>query len=111
MISCGVPRVVSTLWRVSDVASALLISEVYTRLYHHAGSLSIAAALRGAQIWLRELTWDGAEEALGLRFRDDGSRLRSELRTMRGAAETPVCTGGYVIADSRELHPATELVC
>ena len=64
MLSSGVPRIVSTLWRVSDVASALLISEMYTRLYQHVGELSVAAALRGAQIWLRELPWGEAEATL-----------------------------------------------
>ena len=93
LLSSGVPRVVSTLWRVSDVASALLISEMYTRLDQHkgAGALSVGAALRNAQEWLRNLAWAEAETTLGLRFGGEGrARLLRSLRSLRGGGSEPV---------------------
>ena len=94
MLSRGVPCIVSTLWRIPDVAAALFMSEMNTRLYQHKGNLSVSAALRGAQIWLRELEWDQAEAALGLRFSADGARLLlSKLRALIIAAGTRLRAG------------------
>jgi CHAT domain-containing protein len=57
----GAQTVVSSLWAVDDVATALLMQRVHRNLYK--GGLEKASALREAQIWLRDLS---AEEALAL---------------------------------------------
>ncbi len=50
-LRAGAPAVLSTLWEVDDIASAILVSEFYR---HHLGDgLLPAAALRAAQRWLR----------------------------------------------------------
>ena len=49
----GAPTVWGTLWAVADVATGLLMGKAYELL--RAGK-SKAAALREAQLWLRELT-------------------------------------------------------
>jgi CHAT domain-containing protein len=54
-LQAGAPGVVSTLWAVADLSTALLMERFY-KLHLQAG-LAPAAALRQAQLWLRhELT-------------------------------------------------------
>lgn len=45
---------VSSLWAVSDLSTALLMGEFYRR--HLEEGQGIATALRGAQLWLRDAT-------------------------------------------------------
>jgi CHAT domain-containing protein len=52
----GAAGVISTLWPVSDAATALLIAKLYD--LHMDGGLAPAAALRAAQTWLRTSTGD-----------------------------------------------------
>jgi CHAT domain-containing protein len=53
-LQAGAPVVVSSLWAVSDLSTALLMKEFY-RLHLYEGH-PIAEALRGAQLWLRDAT-------------------------------------------------------
>ncbi len=50
----GVPCVVSSLWAVPDLSTALLIERFYRN--HLIGKKDFAAALGEAQVWMRELT-------------------------------------------------------
>ena len=50
----GAPAVVSTLWAVNDLSTALLMGRFYALLFD--GEHDAAAALADAQRWLRELT-------------------------------------------------------
>ena len=50
----GVPCVVSSLWAVTDLSTAVLMERFYRN--HLNGGMSFAAALREAQVWVRELT-------------------------------------------------------
>jgi CHAT domain-containing protein len=58
-LGAGTAGAVSSLWAVSDYATALLMSQFYERL---AQGATPVAALRTAQLWLRELS---ATEAVG----------------------------------------------
>ena len=49
----GSPNVVSSLWRVDDIASALLMIKFYQNLQTNS---TVAIALNQAQIWLRDAT-------------------------------------------------------
>jgi len=49
----GVPCLVSSLWEVPDLSTALLMERFYRN--HLIGKKDFAAALREAQLWLREL--------------------------------------------------------
>jgi CHAT domain-containing protein/tetratricopeptide (TPR) repeat protein len=53
-LQAGVPGVVSALWPVADISTALLISQFYR--YHLQDGLNPAAALRQAQLWLKDLS-------------------------------------------------------
>ena len=53
-LQAGVPGVVSTLWSVNDLSTALLMTQFY-RL-HLVDGLEPAEALREAQLWLRDST-------------------------------------------------------
>ena len=65
----GAPAVVCTLWAVDDVATMLLMGKFYhlmlTPSDADAGYLSPAAALRSAQLWLRDLTAQQVIDELG----------------------------------------------
>jgi CHAT domain-containing protein len=50
----GVPCVVSSLWSVPDISTALLMERFYSN--HIAGGMNIPMALQDAQLWVRELT-------------------------------------------------------
>ena len=53
-LQAGAPAVVSSLWAVNDFSTSLLMGKFYRR--HLAEGQGIAAALRGAQLWLRDTT-------------------------------------------------------
>jgi CHAT domain-containing protein len=55
-LQAGAPAVVSSLWAVDDLSTALLMEEFYRR--HLGEGQGIAQALRGAQLWLRDLKRD-----------------------------------------------------
>jgi CHAT domain-containing protein/tetratricopeptide (TPR) repeat protein len=55
-LQAGAPAVVSTLWPVDDLSTALLMGEFYHR--HLDEGQGIAEALRDAQLWLRNLERD-----------------------------------------------------
>jgi CHAT domain-containing protein len=57
----GAPTVLGTLWAVADVATGLLMGKAYDLLQAGVGK---AAALREAQLWLRDLTAAQAQEIL-----------------------------------------------
>jgi CHAT domain-containing protein len=102
LLQAGVPGVVSSLWRVDDMATSLLMSRFYADyLGGDLVPLSPARALRRAQLWLRDVTAVElsrlCEEAgrrpagesflsreaasrlgLDLAFEDDGSRPYSD---------------------------------
>jgi CHAT domain-containing protein len=49
---CGVPCVVSSLWTVPDLSTALLMGRFYDN--HLKQNMNIAAALQNAQVWVRD---------------------------------------------------------
>lgn len=53
-LMAGVPCVVSTLWAVPDISTALLMERFYRN--HLSGGMDFAAALREAQLWIRRLS-------------------------------------------------------
>jgi CHAT domain-containing protein len=70
-IAAGAAGVVATLWSIDDDASALLISRFYELLAHDDID-GPAHALRGAQLWLRDLTVDDEQAYL-----DEHAALRA----------------------------------
>ena len=73
-IQAGVPAVISSLWRVDDVSTAILLTRFYE--HHLADGMDPGLALRAAQLWLREATtaelglarlYEGIFEASGRR--------------------------------------------
>jgi CHAT domain-containing protein len=55
----GSPNVVSSLWTISDISTALLIAKFYNDLQQ---GVSVAAALNQAQRWLRDATGDELQQ-------------------------------------------------
>ncbi len=82
-LQAGVPGVVSTLWPVADISSALLLARFYE--LHLGGDQTPVEALRQAQLWLRGAT--AAELELGehyaRRFQASRRRDRQAARLMR----------------------------
>jgi CHAT domain-containing protein/tetratricopeptide (TPR) repeat protein len=58
----GAPCVVASLWAVEDRATALLMKRMYENIFKH--DMGRAAALRKAQLWLRDLNKEEAKEHL-----------------------------------------------
>jgi CHAT domain-containing protein len=82
-LQTGAPAVVSSLWAVNDLSTALLMGEFYRR--HMEEGEWIAEALRGAQLWLRDATAGEmrlAEQYEQL-YQDSGRRDAAALRGMR----------------------------
>jgi CHAT domain-containing protein len=76
----GVPGVVSTLWPVDDQRTAFLMQQFYRN--HLSKGMQPAAALRAAQLWLRNLTVDEIEdvfESLGRMDKLEYARRMDEL--------------------------------
>ena len=82
-IHAGVPGVVSTLWPVNDLSTALLMSEFYHQ--HLEERQGPTEALRRAQLWLRDST--AGEMKLADRYerlyRTSGRRDAAALRWLR----------------------------
>jgi len=57
----GAPTVIASLWSIADYTTALVMMKLYENIYQR--SMTKAAALRQAQLWLKDLT---AGEALKL---------------------------------------------
>jgi CHAT domain-containing protein len=55
----GSPNVVSSLWTISDISTALLIAKFYNDLQQ---GVSVAAALSRSQRWLRDATGDELQQ-------------------------------------------------
>lgn len=54
LLLAGVPRIVSTMWRVDDRAAALFCQRLYEEMF--ANQRDVAAAVAAAQHWLRRTT-------------------------------------------------------
>lgn len=73
-LQAGVPGVVSTLWAVDDLSTMLLMERFYQ--YHLKDGMASAAALRQAQLWLKDVT---AGE-LAVRFTGEREAIMSRTR-------------------------------
>ena len=76
-LQAGVPGVISTLWPVDDISTAVLLAQFYR--FHLDGKLEPATALHQAQQWLRSATaeemaladlWERVYQASGGRNKD-----------------------------------------
>ncbi|HOT06703.1 MAG TPA: CHAT domain-containing protein [Methanotrichaceae archaeon] len=61
-LQAGAPAVVSSLWAVNDLSTALLMEHFYNN--HLDNNMDLAAALRDAQLWLRDLKATDVAEIL-----------------------------------------------
>jgi hypothetical protein len=88
-IQAGVPGVVSTLWPVNDLSTALLMVEFY-RL-HLEEEQQPARALRGAQLWLRDATAKKLKlaDTYEQLYRASGRRDRDAFQWMRYYGANP----------------------
>jgi CHAT domain-containing protein len=82
-LQAGAPAVVSSLWAVDDLSTALLMGEFYRR--HLADRQEPAVALRGAQLWLRAATAEELKLAQRYEelYRASGRRDAEVLRRIR----------------------------
>ena len=82
-IQAGVPSVVSTLWPVDDISTAMLMSRFYVE--HLGNGLDAASALHRAQDWLRTATARDMSLAdrYELRYQESGRMDPDAFRAMR----------------------------
>lgn len=95
-IGAGAATVVMSLWAVDDYPTALLMSRFYEVLAESErtlGRIDACAALRDAQLWLRELTPDTEESYLtsrpNLRAHREAKRSRSGSSAQLTSADRP----------------------
>eukprot|EP00042_Codosiga_hollandica_P059141 m.904179 g.904179 ORF g.904179 m.904179 type:complete len:579 (+) comp60070_c0_seq38:7151-8887(+) len=79
-LAAGVPRVVTSLWKVNDAATVLLMRFLYQQLRDHPG-ISVASALRNAKLSLRQMTAGGVKRMYvqisdETKLADVGDRMR-----------------------------------
>jgi CHAT domain-containing protein len=78
----GVPCVVSSLWEVPDLSTSLLMERFYRN--HLSEGMDIAAALREAQVWVRELDVGEVAQYTEQWYRQAHQKENAELfRVMR----------------------------
>jgi len=75
----GAKAVVSSLWAVNDASSTLLMSEFYRR--HLVEGQDVQTALRGVQLWLRQVTTSDLRAWLKSKARDYPFWVRSHWPT------------------------------
>jgi len=81
LIQAGVPAVVSTLWPVNDISTAILMSRFY--LEHLGNGLDPASALHRAQGWLRTATARDLADHYEQRYQESGRMDPVAFRAMR----------------------------
>ena len=88
-LQAGVPGVVSTLWPVTDVSTALLLARFYR--YHLRDQHDPASALHLAQEWLRNATARdlGLADLYQRQYEASGSKDAAAFRAMRYHRSTP----------------------
>ena len=88
-LMAGVPCVVSSLWAVPDLSTAMLMERFYSN--HLKGSMEFAAALREAQIWVRNLqileVVQYAERCYQQARQDEQAELYRQMRYYRTQAK------------------------
>jgi CHAT domain-containing protein len=81
-LQLGAASVLATLWPVNDASAALLVSRFFR--HHIADRMRPAAALKAAQLWLRDLTIQElralAKDALQLSLPDNVTALLTKIR-------------------------------
>ncbi|MED7827730.1 CHAT domain-containing protein [Streptomyces chiangmaiensis] len=110
-LAVGVPAYIGTLWPVPDVAAYLVMSRFYARLLPQEPELRplpAAAALRQAQLWLRDLTGRDLLDFLHGRALpvDSGTQLVEFARRYqdRKLYEDPANWAGYVLVGAHEAE-------
>jgi CHAT domain-containing protein len=91
-VAAGAAGVIASLWAVDDYASALLMSHFYELISNEETDVqaSPAAALRDAQLWLRDLTADAETDYLSERPLLRAHREESAARgRRRGGTDRP----------------------
>ena len=88
-IQAGVPGVVSTLWPVNDISTAILMSRFYVE--HLGNGLDPASALHRAQDWLRTATARelGLAECYRRVYQESGHRDKIAYDSMRYYTKKP----------------------
>ena len=89
-IRAGVPAVLTTLWPVDDLSTALLVAEFYRLVF--AEKLDVAAAMRAAQACIRDMTDKQAHEAaaaIRAALVDTGAPEESVRAVDRGISRAP----------------------
>jgi CHAT domain-containing protein len=77
LLQAGAPAVISTLWPVDDLSTMLLMERLYQ--LHLQEGLPLAAALRQAQLWIRDVTaGELAERATPARQKYPGAQMPAE---------------------------------
>jgi CHAT domain-containing protein len=94
----GAPTVWGTLWAVADVATGLLMGKAYELLQAGVGK---AAALREAQLWLRELTAGEVAQILKAHAAIPPAQAVVEMARMAAAQLLPV-QREYALMDASE---------
>ena len=88
-LKSGMPHVVSTLWTVDEIASALFFIQFHQRL-RHPHSSSPVLAFKQAQAWLKAVTWGNLAEwygALGQWYREQNGGVQDgNYETLQDAA-------------------------
>lgn len=81
LMLAGVPAVVSSLWEVPDLSTALLMEQFYS--HHLKGKMGFSAALREAQRWVRTLEIGAVEEYASQAYEQSGRKNATLLRYLR----------------------------
>jgi hypothetical protein len=92
---------VASLWPVDDLATALLMTPVYEELF--AAPHSLPEALRRAQLWLRDLTADGARAFLDAHPALAAERRRRGDKITNGGDMAPGAKRRATVRPSRLL--------
>ncbi|OPX95692.1 MAG: CHAT domain protein [Syntrophorhabdus sp. PtaB.Bin006] len=90
-LQAGAPGVLSTLWPVDDLSTMLLMEHFYEGHIH--GGFTPAESLRGAQLWLRDLSADVLRRRL------------SEMRKQLGPDHPSASTVGRQFRRFAEMEP------
>lgn len=93
MLAAGSRCAIASLWPVDDASTAILMTRMYEVMFKN--NLRPPEALRAAQLWLRDLTFE-AEEA----FLSQHPLLEAELRRRKADDDLPGRRGGDVSTEA-----------
>ncbi len=115
-LQTGASGVVVSLWKVSDLATCLLMGALYERIFKQ--GLPVSSALQQAQLWLRDASRSVLEDQIAA-WAQGGTLSKEDIASLRGGLQQldatrpfadPIFWGGLVYYGAHHQQLVTSII-